>query len=79
MAIHTIFAAAFWNGTMNISTLAMLRVRAESNTQGRALPARARVRSMSWPTTRFAATIKMVENSWRAVRKPRSSLSTSVK
>ena len=79
MAIHTIFAVGLWKGTMNMSTLAALSVSADSSTQGRALPARAFVRSISWPTTRLAATIRMVENSCNPVRKLKSSLSTSVK
>ena len=78
MAIHTIFAAPS-KGTMNISTLDTLRVRADSRTQGRALPARARVRSISWPTMRLAATISRVDTSWRTDRNPVSSRSTSVR
>ena len=46
---------------MNISTLATDNVSAESSIHGRALPASARVRSISWPTTRFAATISSVD------------------
>ena len=64
---------------MNISTLATDNVSAESSIHGRALPASARVRSISWPTTRFAATISSVESSCSVVRKERSSFSTSVK
>ena len=64
---------------MNMSTLDTLRVRADRSTQGRALPARAFVRSISWPTMRLAATMSRVDTSWRADRKPVSSRSTSVK
>ena len=78
MATHTYFAVPS-KGTMNISTLATDRVRAESKIQGRALPARVLVRSMSWPTTRLAATMNTVDTSCSVVRKARSSLSTSVK
>ena len=78
MAIQTIRATPV-KGTMNMSTEATDIVRALSNTQGLALPARQRVRSMSCPTIRLAATMSMVENSWSAVRKLRSSFRTSVK
>lgn len=78
MATHTIRAVPS-KGMMNMSTLATDRVSADRRIQGRALPARQRVRSMSWPTTRLAATMRMVEKSWRVVRKVRSSFSTSVK
>ena len=79
MAIQTIRAVRSANGTMNINTLATESVSAESRIQGRALPARVRVRSISWPTTRLAATIKIVERSCRVVKKPRSSFSTLVR
>ena len=78
MAIQTILAMPS-KGTMNISTLATDSVSAESRIQGRALPARALVRSISWPTMRLDATISTVEISCRVVRKPRSSFRTSVK
>ena len=78
MATHTIFAVPS-KGTINISTLDTLRVRADSSTQGRALPARAFVRSMSWPTMRLAATMSRVDTNCSADRKAVSSRSTSVK
>ena len=78
-AIHTIRAAWLSNGTMNMRTLATDRVRADSRIQGRAFPAGVLVRSMSCPTMRLAATMRMVESSWRAVRNPRSSFNTLVR
>ena len=72
MAIHTILATPS-NGTKNMKTVETEKVRADSKTQGRALPARQCVRSMSWPTTRLAMTIKIVEKSCRAVKNDRSS------
>ena len=78
MAIHTIRAVPR-NGTMNIRTQAAESVNADSSSHGRALPASARVCSISWPITRFASTISTVDTSCSRVRNLRSSRSTSVK
>ena len=78
MAIQTILAVPS-KGTMNMSTLATDSVRADSSTQGLALPAMQRVRSMSWPTIRLAATMRRVDTTWSTERKASSRASTSVK
>ena len=64
---------------MNMSTLAEEKVNTESSSHGLALPAVARVRSISCPTKRFAATMSTVDTSCNRLRNRRSSRSTSVK
>ena len=76
MAIQT-YRAVPSKGTTNISTLATDNVSADSRIQGRAFPARERVRSMSCPTMRLAATISAVETSCSTDRKPAFRPSTS--
>ena len=68
MTSQTIFAAAFSNGWMKMSTQERASSTEESNIHGRALPAPVRVRSTSCPAMRLPMTMRMADRMGKSIR-----------